>query len=482
MRLPRWIITILAGLALVTTGLASGQTTTTNSNATADPRASGQDLQKMYGRSLLGLNGRLLLQPKLGNCVVDPFDLKEQGFRYAGGLGGIGLTGGPHPVEASRVRPVRAESEAYQDLANTLGRSTASDAAIMVVDDFGRSPSAALGSSIFTLRPSEVSDPWPEALNSYLTSLEESDRVTHGALVYAYTLALVDHLPNTTFAGFVSPPTPADHLLRQAVFKHTDATGMSHAIVVQAVDTTHYRTGIIPTAIDNALQQDRQQFGIDRVAINMSFGIVPCSVRNDFKKSPYDNIDDYLSALQRAGFNGLRENLAKMLFTPFLPDPLHTYIVEYDAHRKEVNARHDKPVLPASVVALASSGNEGWHFPYAPAAWDRVIAVGANYALGDDLAGFSNWAGVSTWGAWSILEDPISVDGEPPRTNKSVVLAGTSFASPGAAVFTALDLMLAHPRCDVLPRMYNLSNPNAFSAHAPNKPLDEVIMCPSTSG
>lgn len=462
----RWI-----PLSLLLVILAAGSLATAQKRA--DQLRDGIALQQKYAFTLTGLNGKPLLQPKAGNCEVNAFALKEQGFRFDGGLGGIGFVDDGPPSVRPHPLP-QPQSERYADLAAAyLGHADGSDVAIMIVDAFGAHPDAKLGGAVFDLSTADLAgygtDPFA-ALDHELATLEATGEASHGALVYAYALALVSHLPpKTTFEGFVDPAADGAEILRQAVFEHLDAAGRAHRIVVQAVDTHGYDTARIVDAIQNALHEDAGHLGIDRVALNMSFGIVPCSVEQDYEASKASgtvtNIDEYLKALELAGFGGTLEQLRRVLFTPFPEDPLQIYLRDYARTSKQYQGTPQR--LPGRLVALASSGNDGLGFPYAPAAWPRVVAVGANEALTSDRADFSNTAGVRTGGAWYRVEDPVLAGG--PRVAAHAAVAGTSFASPGAAVFTALDLMLTDPACDLPGTMYALSDDLA------DQPLDVAV-------
>jgi len=444
----RIVLTSLAALALAVGGLAAGQTGGTQPAGTR--MSIDQLIQKTLQGSLVGLDGNLLLRPDLGNCVLDDVDVQGQGYRLSGS-GGLGLDDLPGLDGATATSAQQAPR--YLGMAEGAEKN---DVAIMVVDDFGSTPHAGLGDAIFHLSAADLpmtSGSVLSALEAELASLEASGAVSHGALVYAYTLALVAHLPSTQFVRFVPPGAGADHVLQQAEFVHLDRAGNKHRIVVQAVDTTHYTTGVIPVAIENALVQDASVLKIQRVAVNMSFAIVPCSVKQDYdtfkKRTGLASFDAYVDALMHSRYGGLREALLSVLFTPFPNDPLELYLASDKYQASGVR----------TLVALASSGNDGLPFPYAPAAWPHIIAVGANKALSDERASFSNRADVRTGGAWYRVEDAIGG-----RMADHAIVAGTSFASPGAAVFSALDLMRADPRCwvpgEAEPRLYSPAHPD----------------------
>lgn len=461
MRHVRSVVACLTALLLLSGGLASGQGVTAKSGI--DQKVVDRLTKEALSGKLSGPAGPLL-QPDLGNCAVDPFEIREQGFRMAGGLGGLAFTDRPGtrlPALATALDQVAR----YEELA---GAGDANDVAIMVADDFGSTPSAQLGKKIFSLPGADTS----VSLGDLLDGLEASGEVSHGALVYQYTLALVDHLDGTVFKGF-APADPAHHLLQQAVFVR-DAAGAGNAreIVVQAVDTRHYETSVIAAAINDALMRLPAQFGIYRAAINMSFAIVPCSVKENYEQSGAKGIDAYAASLLGAGYGTFRNELMKVLFTPVqqasLPDPLEYYLATgaLPKGQQRMPPQSTTPHFPNmdAVVALASSGNDGLPFPYAPAMWPHVIAVGADYALTTLETTFSNTADIRTGGAWYRVEALVGTPGGGTRVADYAVVAGTSFASPGAAVFSALDLMRSRSRCwgsgESEPRLYTAGHTN----------------------
>ncbi len=407
-----------------------------------------QKIDRNLQSTLVGLNGKLLLQPQGGNCVLDDLDLREEGYRLAGGVGGLGLIGDPRTV------PVITAGDEANDLAGLIGTAPLDhDVAVLVVDDFTHGTGLVLGDRLFKLTEADLggyATGHDAALDALLTDLETSGDVSHGALVYAFTLAVVAKLPNAAFLGFGGTQPP--YLLQQAAFSVGGKT-----VVVQAVDTLGYRTDVIPAAIATGLDRAVAEYGVRRAAINMSFAIVPCSVVEDYNASGERSIDAYLDRLAASRLAGFRDGLASVVLTPFAGDPVQDYL----------NNPGQLPV--EGLVALASSGNDALSFPYAPAAWPEVVAVGASLGTGAARAPFSNTADVRTGGAWFVAEDPIGVGGGGPRTAVGAVLAGTSFASPGAAVLTALDLGHATPRCwgagEASPRLAMRGHPDLTLAN-----------------
>lgn len=395
-----------------------------------------QDLQAKYGSTLTGLNGEPLLPVEGENCAVNDFDLVEQGFRMAGGVGGVGLADAVR-ARGQAIATAKAQAALDDGIESELGNNDAYDVAILVVDDFGAAPQPRLGDGVFGIGPGDD-------LASSVRPLAASGQLSHGALVFAHTLALVAHMPGARYEPS-QPSGQAGSLLTTAVFLYEDGLGHPHRIAVQAIDTQHYATGVIAKAIQQALRYDADRLGIQRAVVNMSFAIVPCAVWDDYRASRYHvfgpgpdaGFEAYLDAIERETYGLLRRDLQAMLLTPLRNDPLERFLHD------------DKRVQARDVLAVASSGNDGLEFPYAPAAWDPVVAVGALRALTDDPVARpkSNIGGVRAGGAWYLVEDPLSVGGGAPRFTTVLAVAGTSFAAPDVAVVAARAQMLAGPAC-----------------------------------
>ncbi len=178
---------------------------------------------------------------------------------------------------------------------------------------------------------------------------------------------------------------------------------LSEAVSPVALDAINIDSGQDTFAINDdlrlMLQRYREQ-GYQRFVINMSFALIPC---------------DLITTVQAYTEGAEVQNFAQQMHdTLIVGDPLITsltreYCPEY-----------------GNVAYVAASGNAGLPFPFYPAAFDEVLAVGALDIFGNP-APYSNLGEVDDIGAVfsSIINDGIE---------------GTSFAAPTTSIRLAHDL------------------------------------------
>ena len=426
------------------------------------------------------------------NCAVNEFNMPGQGLNALGsglnalgsGLNALGSVGGMFlfgPGETSGAPDIRilqpgeagalAAGVVLSDFEGTLVRN----AAILVVDDFG---------GVYDLAPGLLS-PANNLNENRLRRLIEGGGFSHGALVMRQTVQMVEA---AGFAEDTSRPWSGSDF---RVFSRSAGQGDVH-LVVAAVDTAGLDTDVIPERIQNALNALRYYgffdtgLGIQQVAINMSFVIVPCSVLEDFDASSLADFEAYREAL--GADNGVAEDfrvqltLTRLLMTPLgvNADPLLGQIdscqqeIEggygndyYGKSGGEFDDYYDYPsndwsfyvetpddeapfwdCFERSTVYVASSGNFGLGYAMYPAAWREVLSVGSQDGVGTPAAArfsatkssFSNDAEILAPGALYLL-------GASRTGNRALAYAGTSFSAPVASLFTALDLMQDEPVC-----------------------------------
>ena len=438
------------------------------------------------------------------NCIVNEFTMPTQGFNAVGagfnavgagfnavgaGFNAVGAVGGLFLFEQSSTVSDSPEvrlfdpGEAYALIADLVvpegeGKYYGPDAAILVVDDFSTPTGRA-----YEVPPGLLA---PSASREDLTRMA-LDELSHGALVMHQIVKMleddadwdrtsVDEMGNDWGPGFV-------------VFRND----FGQRLVVAGVDTGGFETDIIPERIHNALNALLQisnaedSSSIDRVAINMSFAIVPCGVLDDYQafvEGLPQTFEEYVAALGDAnGLRGLEEDLANLVLTPLAgeDEPLFTYISDpYGCHGEGwggegwggegsyyytweglvTSPPGDLPCWWDSyqgqgryVNYFASSGNFGLDYPMFPAAWPSVVGVGsqnATFPAPEDpelfnfdpptKSLFSNRAEILAPGA--LLELGRSEDG-----SQALGYAGTSFSAPVVTLYAALDFLRDWPWC-----------------------------------
>lgn len=373
--------------------------------------------------NLVGLDGKPLIDPQQGNCVFDQLDAREEGYRLAGSVGGLAFVSDGRPTPIARAAAEAARIAAIPGLTKA-SRATA----LLIVDDFAGGRVLQLGAPVFELAGDALRgapEGFEAAFDATLDTLEANGELSHGALVMQHAVALVAALPGAFYEGAKGADT--------ALFRLNDAP-----LVLRAVDTGGFRTDRIADAIRSAAAQLLEDFGVLRFSVNMSFAIVPCSVVGDFRRSGIPSFDAYVDELARRGYLGLRDELFGIAVTPLPGDPLEAFVEDPDLKG---------PGDETAIVFHAASGNYALPYQLAPATWSGVLGVGAGDADSDLAAGFTNAGQVLAGGAWYRLEDPVGFTPAGPVLADDLVLAGTSFAAPAAALFGALDLAQPTPRC-----------------------------------
>jgi hypothetical protein len=453
------------------------------------------------------------------NCIVNEFTMPGQGLNALGsglnalgsGLNALGSVGGLFLLEPGfdgddpgilLIDPAVA-GEFALNVAALYDFSF--DSAILVVDDFGIDPTTGDPLEIYELDPGLLT-PAAGMQQADLEALVWGDGFSHGALVLRQIVQMVEA------AGFVEVAAPWGPEFR--VYARLQAIEGVESLdrpylVVAAVDTGGFETDEIPYRIQNALaglryysmlgddmidgEGDADGFDVRRVAINMSFAIVPCEIAEDLASAASLNIDtfeDYLAALGEDNrvADDFYNELTALLLTPLggTADPVNELVEQCqgdgflgggslptgsglpdwggntNVNRWSSMVRfNDVPAEwscndDVAAIYVASSGNFGLSFPMYPAAWPTVVGVSSqdateqtadnSFVFGDVRSGFSNAAEIMAPGA--LFE--LGRSGDPDATtapDRALAYAGTSFAAPVVSVFTALDLMSYYPMC-----------------------------------
>jgi len=373
-----------------------------------------------------GLAGTPLLVDASGACTVDAFSLPGQKMRLSGSTDGL-ASSAPGPSLPPGAVGERWRTDFEADPPN--GRS----AALLVVDDF----SSATGSPVLRLDPALAEAVAGGVSSAAIASWLEAGLLSHGALVVHHARAVLsgseavreDPGDDPWTWRFQTPDTSDAELLVRAV----DTEGLDSTVVASA----------LATALGQLVGSDR----VDRVVVNLSFVLLPCSTVDDFRahRDAYPTLEAYAAAV--ASVNGvLAADVLGAVTAWEVPsgDPLRLLVEET---RGTVGDR--------TVVFVAASGNFGLPYAMVPASWQGVIGVGASsHPDATPRADFANAAEVIDVGAWFelVLEEV--------ATAPFMAYAGTSFAAPSVAAYALLDLARAEPRCGADGRDARLAHGN----------------------
>jgi hypothetical protein len=397
------------------------------------------------------------------SAVGAGFSAVGAGFSAVGAVGGflvIDLEEVPFPIDTTTI-DLMNPGDAGQLVTNIAGLTTSglNKVAILVVDDFKFGEV-----EVYELPGKLLNEKFmnEDEVNNLFVGLIENKQLSHGALVLHHMLELVKG------AGYEVFNNQLDNAGRYIEFKPVNGNGPM--LLVQAVDTEGFNTDQIPNKIKASLERVTS-LGYSHAVVNMSFAIVPCVVQKDFAASrpgigDITDFLDYLIALARS--NGINydvsaEEFDQLVTSPLGTDPLITYL------DNPVPFLNNSEIL--SLVHVASSGNFGNNFQLLPAALPSVIGVGSVNKIAGGFGGpswFSNDGEVMAPGALQRLNN---------KGRFAISYAGTSFAAPAVALFTARDLAQFDPRCGG--RLVNGSFVAPALAHGEensfNLPLDTVF-------
>lgn len=371
-----------------------------------------------------GLAGERLLDDASGACSVDVFSLPGQKMRLSGSSDGLAQSA-PGPSLLPGAAGARWREAFASDPPN------ARSAALLVVDDF----SSGSGAPVLRPDPALIEAVAVGVTSGSIAAWLQAGLLSHGALVVQHALGVLSG------TEVVRPAARPD----DASWRFETPVGGDAELLVRAVDTKGLDSTVIAAALAAALGDLAVTERIDRVAVNLSFVLLPCSTVEDFRahRDAYPTLEAYAAAV--ANVNGvLADDVLNAVASWDVPstDPLRLLVEET---RGTVGER--------TVVFVAASGNFGLPYAMAPAAWDGVIGVGASsHPDATPRADFANAAEVSDVGAWfELVLDDVA-------TAPVLAYAGTSFAAPSVAAFTLLDLARGEPRCGAVGREPRLAH------------------------
>jgi Subtilase family len=374
---------------------------------------------------LKGLKTELLIDPTQGNCPIDEFKMLGEGLRAKGVSGGIAVVNDIYPNMPTALAYPTSTGRYVRNVAWQYGKPKISTG-ILIVDDF-QGGIYRLGIGVFKLpfRSYNTQDPILRAqeIEAATNLLQTNLELSHGALVFNHTAALL------VAAGY----TQVGFLINESIIVFTIPNSDTPSIYVHLVDTEGFDTQVIAERAKTGLDILRV-LGASRIAVNMSFSIVPCSVLNDFtaNRLAYPTFQSYAAEISavNSGYTLNQVYAAIRRLVNLATEPLWAEI---------------KSQISENTLFVSAAGNYGLTYPMYPAAWQEVISV-SSHDVGGGLSSFSNRGEIMITGAWFRLTNPAGINGGISDA-PNVVYAGTSFAAPAVTVFTAYDLAHDIPQC-----------------------------------
>lgn len=411
-----------------------------------------------YG--LTGLSREVLIDKSLGNCPVDEIKIPGEGAHAAGSTGGLFTL--PFPVHVSTV-----SNDVYlvgEDIFRAASPSLTHPSAILIVDDFDQD------------------------LNPGVYLPDARGDGSHGSLVFNHTLALLSTLnpmgnPARQLDPFLVEEPAPEMPFKFAPFNLPLVTFPKLGVTVAAVDTNDFDTDVIAGRIAATIHTLSQR-GISRFAVNLSFGLVPCSVLADFGAVEEEvlTFEAYRDAVLRKNeldVARFEEELTRILTMSVGDAPL-----------RQLSGFDPRAFGKVERIAyLASAGNYKMDYSLYPGRWSGFASVSAS-VLKTQLVKrtlrllkpyqkdptYSNTGEVLLPGGYYQFTH---YDAKQQRwvSDPNLGFAGTSFAAPVLSVFTALDYTNRTPRCKVA---RHGGTPLAFydpATPAPplNQPLEDAL-------
>lgn len=377
------------------------------------------------------------------NCPANSFTIPQDG-KIKGSTGGLARSTGSTP---------RSLIAGISELVNS---DYVNNTAILIVDDFQfessdndnllLTPSIDwfIGEGEFTVSIDVDEDKLASAAriaNQEISSLQREEalydiNVTHGSIVALHTLNLLEAVPNLGLFNLRRGAPNSDLSVVFIDFFGVGPFELSQSFVTVAlIDTDGLNTNTIASAVRTGVDavfdynENVERNAPQGIAINMSFVLLPCALRDSFREAqengvfgePIATIDDYAAAfVKQANVSG---NDAVTLQQDFLSVIFNASNDPNDVTR---NLSLQERGIPYAFVA--SAGNFAYNFPFYPGAWQRFISVSATPGYDG-----SNSGEISAGGNVFLVGN--------------VSAEGTSYAAPLVSVFAAVDMTRSTPLC-----------------------------------
>lgn len=269
--------------------------------------------------------------------------------------------------------------------------------------------------------------------------------LSHGNLVFGKFLQLIE--------GPVGPPigsgtgTYPDWFVNVLEWELYGTT-----LLLVAVDTADFTTEVIAERIPQAIATLREEDGVERFVVNMSFALVPCQPLDEaeYQRVLESELSEYEEALTALFLETFDEPPTEEEVAAFLrPQGLfrtsyrtesveeqqqqELYVVEaFSAILEEdpliqllTNPNEHDEIDGALVISVAAAGNAGLAYSFAPAFEEGVLSVSAD-------AQYANRGEV-------VAHDVVEVARQ--GGNGTIEVLGTSFSAPELSVLSAKYLM-----------------------------------------
>jgi hypothetical protein len=279
--------------------------------------------------------------------------------------------------------------------------------------------------------------------------------VSHGMLVYTQLQGLID--AGATRTDSITGPQLMTDLSAAGATGLWESIGLDwmgevtvwernrQPLLLVQVDTSGYDSTVLADRIQAAMEAlGSSTWQVKRFVLNMSFGFIPCDLT--LTAEEYERLLEQYEELQ-----ALQESLEGAVGQEQLTqEDADAYLLAQATLRKAyefepgdlpdwlkqdpvLNLLIEMPASAEALIAVASSGNSGLSFPYAPAIWDDVIAVSSettNAEGGPVIADYANDGEV-------MMPDKFVYNGE--------TVFGTSFAAPKLSLRAAYYLLAGVP-------------------------------------
>jgi hypothetical protein len=272
--------------------------------------------------------------------------------------------------------------------------------------------------------------------------LGSAANISHGEMVFGKLQELIT-------ADYGAPSRPiADAQSVNADMRMVGLwTAEKSTLVLVGVDTQGFETSTLAGRIEGAMTAAGAEWGANQFVLNMSFGLIPC----DYEELTADQYRDLISAeltQEDPKLDPLQEFLGELdrvleedLIDQETADSIligKARVTFYYRQGPELvfqettqggddalfNLVQNPPGGRENVISVAAAGNSDLPYPFAPAMWPGVLAVGAEPAYANDSE--------------VLMFDQFTLPLPPPT---SITVDGTSFSAPEMSFQMAVRLL-----------------------------------------